>query len=358
MQNLGWAGGANNGHADQIGPGPILKLGAGNYVGMIENVNDTQNLDPPNQGGAKNDTPTILMTSADGTALTFTAQDVSTSALFNVNNIVSGLTGGQTTTFKALVHAETSVQSLLFDPDDAIWKAWFHGGNVGSVRQIFYATCAANCQTAGNWNVQNGGACVVCSGAGGTWNASRVDGPVVVRVNSSLMKMLYEGQNAGGNVQIGEAESTDRGLTWTPNGGNPVLAIGAAGAWDAGSIFQPGFMYDIPTRTYIAWYGGCPDTTFTNTDGIGFAYSTDAITWTRGPFNPVLTKNTNTSGTNAFEFIIANSINMYLDNGVYRMEIKADNGVSGTTGFRGRIEASMQQTVKGGGGLLLLKVGH
>jgi hypothetical protein len=174
------------------------------------------------------------------------------------------------------------------------------------------------------------------------------------------MVMLYEGQNASNAVQIGRATSVDRGLTWTQYAGNPVIGLGAAGAWDAGSLFQPGFAYDAPTQTYIAWYGGCPDTTFTNTDGIGFAYSTDTITWTKGPFNPVLTKQHGTSAQNNFEFIIANTINMYLDGTTYRMEIKADNGVSGTTGFRGRIEATMAQQILGGaaGTLALLGVGQ
>jgi hypothetical protein len=356
MQNLGWSGGANAGVSDQIGPGAILKLGAGNYIGFIENDTGAKALDVGNQGGTfQYDTPSIYATSPDGTTWNFNGQqDVSSSAVFNVNNIVSGLTAGQTTTFKAAVSAETSVSTLMFDPDDNVWKAWFHGGNNSpGTRRIYYAKCNSSsivtCTTAGNWQVQNGGVCVVCEGAGGSWNSGRSDGAIVVRRSSNLMVMIFEGADGSNVNQIGEAESTDRGLTWTPYAGNPVIAKGAAGSWDVGSVFQPGFTYDTTTGKYIAWYGGCPTGVFTDTDGIGFAYSNDAKAWTRGSFNPVLTKNVNATGTNAFEDIIANSVNLYLDGGTYRMMIKADNGNGTSAGFRGRIEATMQQS---GAGLL------
>ncbi len=356
LQNLGWVGGANSGLSDQIGPGPMQKRGPGDYRGFIENAHNVQTLDVPNQGGSNNDTPTIYGTSTDGNTWVFPTQDDSANALFSVNNIGANLTAPQLTTFKAAAHAETSIGTEFYDPDDNVEKAWFHAGNntVGA-RRIYYATCPASCGVAGNWSTQNTGLPVVDVGAGGSWEESIVTDARVVRVNSSLMLMIYSGRTSAGLAQLGLASSTNRGLTWNKYSGNPFITV-AAGTWKSTSVWPPAFAYDAPTSTFVVWYGG--GSSVGGQDAIGFCSftSTAPTSCTDGLFNPVATKNTVTSGTNAFEVNYASTINGYLDGARYRLLIKADNTVSGATGFRGRLEATMNQFITGGGGLLTMGV--
>lgn len=339
MQNLGWVGGANTGVGDQIGPGCIVKRGPGDYIMLCENNTGAKSLDVGNQpGGFDFDTPTIGATSTDGTTWTIANQDDPSNAVLNCNNI-SGTSG-----FKTAVQAETSVGTFLWDPDDALYKCWFHGGNNSGTRKIYYATCSGDPLTAGNWTIQNSSNAVLSNGSG--WEATSVADARVIRVHSSLMIMLYRGNGVDNNdSQIGQATSTDRGLTWSKSGSNPVIAKGAAGTWNAGHVYSPGFVYDAPLGLYLCWYGARSGVGSID-EAIGFAYSSDAVTWTQGLFNPVLCKKDGASGTNAFEYVIASTVSAYLDGTTYRLMIKADNGVSGVTGFRGRIEATIQQVVQ------------
>jgi hypothetical protein len=369
VQNLGWAGGANNGRADQIGPALIQKLAVGSYVGYFENDTGVKTLDPSNQPGAFDfDTPSIIATSSTGAAgsWTFTSQDTASGSAFNVNNLVGALTGPQTTAFKAAVQGETSLSTFpIYDPDDNICKTWFHGGNNTGPRAIYYATCSVascggNCATAGTWNVQNGGVAIISKGAGGTWDDGFVAAPHVVRVNSALMLMVYGGFNAAvTKEQIGWATSTDRGLTWTPSGSNPIIPVGAAGSWNATSIHPGAFFIDIPLQLLVLWIGGNGNAA--TDESIGYYYSpiSSTPTWTAGAFNPVFNKNVATSGLNNYEDLFASSVDGFLDGTTYHFVDRADNGVGGTTGFRGRTDQTLSQVVTSKDRkLLLLKVGH
>lgn len=354
LENLGWVGGANNGTGDQIGPGVIIKAGAGDYRAWFENNTGSKSLDVGNQtGGFDWDVPTIYGTSPTGNDdWTLSNQDVPASALITCNNLTTNPAGNETA-FKAAVKGETSISSLFYDPDDGIYKAWMHGGNNSGTRQIYYLKCTGGTgdpAVAGNWVVQNSGNPVVAIGSAGADDETWLADAHVVRVSSSLMVMLYLGVNSSGVKQILHASSTDRGLTWTKNG----RAIApTAGAWDA-VIVGSSFAYDERTGLYVCWYGG-QIASGASADGIGFAYTSNpsSIPFTKGTFNPVFCRKDITTGTNTLEYVIANTLHSYLDNTSYRHLIKADNGVSGTTGFRGRIEATNLTDPRLFGGLLL-----
>jgi predicted GH43/DUF377 family glycosyl hydrolase len=66
-------------------------------------------------------------------------------------------------------------------------------------------------------------------------------------------------------------------------GGQVVLKLGGPGAWDGYQVFRPFAIYN--NSTYMMWYSG--ESVF-NTDGIGFANSTDGVSWKRYSRNPVL----------------------------------------------------------------------
>jgi len=65
--------------------------------------------------------------------------------------------------------------------------------------------------------------------------------------------------------------------------GRVVLDVGGSGAWDGFSVFRPSVIYN--NSSYMMWYSG---ESIYVIDGIGFANSTDGISWTRYSQNPVL----------------------------------------------------------------------
>ena len=90
-------------------------------------------------------------------------------------------------------------------------------------------------------------------------------------------KMWY---NFGGEIHY--ATSTN-GINWSYSSFNAVLA-GTAGSWDSDSVWWPWVVKD--GDTYKMWYSG------TNSDTshqkIGYATSTDGITWTKSGLNPIM----------------------------------------------------------------------
>lgn len=124
---------------------------------------------------------------------------------------------------------------------------------------------------------------------GGGWEGtSALHAPAIIDDGTNL-KMYAAG--LASKWQIGLFISTDGGVTWQRNVGHvsPVLSFGAAGAWDEGGVYFPQVLYDPDdadaSRRYKMWYVGL------NASGkgrIGYAYSSDGITWTKYASNPVL----------------------------------------------------------------------
>jgi uncharacterized repeat protein (TIGR01451 family) len=117
----------------------------------------------------------------------------------------------------------------------------------------------------------------------GDWDGFRVAWPCVIS-DTTVYRMWYGGNNpsaAGYGWQIGMATSAD-GTAWTKSASNPVLGVGALGAWDDMYRGQVACMVD--GGTYKIWYTG-------GTDGpwqTGYATSTDGVAWNVYPGNPVL----------------------------------------------------------------------
>ncbi|UCE39257.1 MAG: hypothetical protein JSW00_08580, partial [Thermoplasmata archaeon] len=67
---------------------------------------------------------------------------------------------------------------------------------------------------------------------------------------------------------------------WIKNESNPVLDLGPPGSWESNLVWAPRVIYE--GGKYHMWYSG------DNGRGrIGYANSTDGVTWTRHPSNPV-----------------------------------------------------------------------
>jgi predicted GH43/DUF377 family glycosyl hydrolase len=93
--------------------------------------------------------------------------------------------------------------------------------------------------------------------------------------------MWYTGHN-GQVWQIGLATSPD-GVHWTKYAGNPVLAVGAPGEWDAAGVSAPLVIYD--GETFKMWFNGNGQ----YVQASGYATSDDGIYWQKHNNNPVLT---------------------------------------------------------------------
>lgn len=106
---------------------------------------------------------------------------------------------------------------------------------------------------------------------------------------NGIYKMWYSGYNGSVWGGFGYATSSD-GIIWTKYSTTPIFGLGAAGKFDAVHVLDPAVIND--NGTYKMWYSGYSATLGWN--GIGYATSPDGITWTRqNSGNAVLGLNTN-----------------------------------------------------------------
>ena len=116
-------------------------------------------------------------------------------------------------------------------------------------------------------------------GPEGSRGVSHVSHPSVVFDGDTyhLWHTMYNGSRR----VINYARSAN-GVSWENSPGNPVLRNGRRRTWDGEFVSQPTVLHD--GRRYRMWYTGY--------DGaqtrIGYATSSDGITWKKHPANPVL----------------------------------------------------------------------
>jgi predicted GH43/DUF377 family glycosyl hydrolase len=135
----------------------------------------------------------------------------------------------------------------------------------------------------------------------GAWDAPGIETAHVMRTPNGRYRMYYSGNRVPeGSVTyaIGMAESDD-GLRWTRHGG-PVLE--PLYDWERplcrnpqdpracvqGGVLEPSVLYDPTERLYRMWYVGLGEKRGSfRTYRIGYATSSDGISWERNP-EPVL----------------------------------------------------------------------
>lgn len=152
--------------------------------------------------------------------------------------------------------------------DSGLYKMWYAGGdNEGAVR-IGYATSPDGVA----WTKYDSNP-VLGVGGDGTWEDEDVVEPTVLRMDSTyhLWYSAYDGQTS----RIGHATSLD-GITWSKDTANPVLDLGAPGAWDWLDVYGPSVIrYN---DTFLLWYAG---ETLPEAYQTGYALSPDGSAWTR-----------------------------------------------------------------------------
>ncbi|NUM44758.1 MAG: DUF11 domain-containing protein [Anaerolineales bacterium] len=139
----------------------------------------------------------------------------------------------------------------------------------------------------------------------GAWDGNGVRYPLVLQ-NGGNYRMWYTGLEFNGPGRVGMATSPD-GINWAKSPLNPILDVGAPGAWDADGLEAPFVIREGPT-TYKMWYSGFPEC------AIGYATSSDGVSWTKHPGNPVLTP-----GTESWNNMCAIHPYILFEDGLYKM---------------------------------------
>ena len=162
---------------------------------------------------------------------------------------------------------------------DGTYRMWYQGtsSSNGSEAQIFYA----DSEDGINWNKFPDP--VLSFGDSGSFDVRAVQTPYVI-FHNNIFKMWYAGipESGGLRFQIGYAESVD-GIEWQKHGTDPVIAYGDSGDFDFVRLVRPAVIAE--DSLFKMWYTG------TSADGaviIGYATSSDGIIWTKYSGNPVI----------------------------------------------------------------------
>jgi predicted GH43/DUF377 family glycosyl hydrolase len=192
---------------------------------------------------------------------------------------------GRVTGFLSLVMDEAGVGLCsVIKESDTSYKMWYTGCK-DSIPSIGYATSSDGI----TWLKDTVNNPVLQKGSPGAWDDAGVLSPCVIKEDGTY-KMWYSGRvdDGGiGNLQIGYATSTN-GINWTKSASNPVLPNGTSGDWDSRGV---GVCTILAGSTYMMWYTGYKGYGESEIEvAIGYASSSDGISWSKSHSNPVLTK--------------------------------------------------------------------
>ncbi len=198
--------------------------------------------------------------------------------------------------------------------DGSTYKMWYAGYD-GSLWKIGYATSSDGI----SWtkSVSNP---VLSVEAGGTWDDAAIFTPRVI-IDGSTYKMWYAGYD-GLTWRIGYATSSD-GITWNKYGSSAVFDLGSNGTWDDANLIQPHVI--LSGSTYKMWYAGNDGVSWR----IGYATSSDGVTWARSGSNPVVDLGANGTWDDANTYDLAIAI----DGTSYKMWYTGSDGTNNRIGY-------------------------
>lgn len=199
----------------------------------------------------------------------------------------------------------------------------FYSGFDGTAYQIGVATADAIGFT-GSGFTKSGTNPILTDGAGGTWNSLGVLDPYVIYdSDANLWKMWYRGIADDNSSAIGYATSSNPTSGWTQHGSNPVLTTSAA--WESTQLLVPSVI-KRGANDYLMLYTG--NEPASNNGAIGYATSTDGISWTKYAGNPII------AGWNGSAWMQASTFSarsLRYANGVYHILFAAKNAPGGNS---------------------------
>ncbi len=153
---------------------------------------------------------------------------------------------------------------------------------------IAYNLGLAKSSTGRDWQIDTEP--VIALGGGGAWDSFNHQFPRLLMVNG-VIYLYFSGKDgsAWNHFKIGLAQSFDLGQTWVKHGSNPLINNNVG--WENTNVFAPVVLYDREesnaSKRWKMWYSGS-----SFGEGIGYAYSSDGISWTKAGGNPVLSLGT------------------------------------------------------------------
>jgi len=204
--------------------------------------------------------------------------------------------------------------SILIDsaaPSSERYKMWYAGQTFNAYRyEIGYAYSPDGI----SWTKYP--TPVLQVGSASEWDNGFIEGPSVIKEGNAY-KMWYcgydvtvDGSGTDGKANIGYATSTD-GILWTKYANNPIMMTGVA-TWDSIYVQDPHVIKE--GSEYHMWYGGGQNDTYYDQQ-VGYATSSDGITWSKSPLNPVLTR----GNPGEWDQILSSFPSVLNDNNTYKM---------------------------------------
>jgi hypothetical protein len=198
----------------------------------------------------------------------------------------------------------TSPRHTIVRKVGSTYQMWYwNSASLYSINDIRTATSSDGINWSNDQVITQVGSTVINNSSSGNWNrgsygpADIIYNPfgsdtIIAPLNESSVwgnkfVMYYDG-TTGGTESIGLAVSND-GINWQGynSGLAPVLnGSGGAGDWDRTYVSRC-TVYNENDNAYHMWYSGGEGRM---DHGIGYAFSTDGINWTRDTSNPIFYK--------------------------------------------------------------------
>jgi hypothetical protein len=159
--------------------------------------------------------------------------------------------------------------------NQGVYQMWYTATDASDKGAVGYATSSDGVY----WNKQ-ASQTVLALGGTGSFDEKLIE-PLSVIVTNGNYQMWYIGNDAQTNIRTGYAISVD-GINWTKLGGGSLLPVGAPGAWDGLASIMMGVVLD--DGYYVGMYVGANSL---GSQAMGLAISTDGISWLKHAGNPV-----------------------------------------------------------------------